>query len=725
MTAAAAMAAAALGSDAASGPVGGLRSAMALLDVLAQTFSALGLGYTCVRFGFVDVQRGDLQAVQFFIGRIALPILVFRIIATGDIKDVDIGVIIACSLGKMAVYALTFIMTFCAYKNREPIGQKLLTATIFGFFTTASNDLAIGYPVVKALYGESMDVYLTTNVLVFQTLIQPLAIVLFEVGQALSRNAPARGRARSESGMTRTPSSGHLRSSSLRTMVSATKAITLNPILIATISGAIYALAFGYTLTRDDEGRLHLPSPLDGIVTLWTSPFTMMFLFLNGTALRSASIALWPAVLVLMKVVVCSYISYALSYVFVDPDKHNSQVLKDFTFFYGTIPSGGAPLIYAQLFNCGVDVVASASLFGVVLAGPIEFVTALFLGTLTGPVNPQELQAIQLGTARASTLCSAVFVAFLILGWWGGSFSSRAVGVYGVIVLLYSAWSISIMTEQLCHWDLAMFLFRFLQNVCIFMVVYLEYHLGTRWQEGRRARSKVVGVVVISMAVIPALIVTYPNSFHIMCAKKPTDAQSYMLLAWNITLSAMIVGLAVRGVLMKQRHQAASEGLSQPFVAERGERGPSDYSIEEGSSPRGARALQGSKGVATTLVVLQFVRLLMQVIDTLAVDIQRRIRFEPMLILEIILEHGQGCFLLLATILQPTILANMQRIIVQLWDCGFNAVSHPLPELAAPGLPAESQAEWPLSPSPSSMSLDDPSEPRSFWGRLLSNADSV
>ena len=41
----------------------------------------------------------------------------------------------------------------CFYLPRRTLGDRILTASVFASFAMASNDFAIGFPVVDALYG--------------------------------------------------------------------------------------------------------------------------------------------------------------------------------------------------------------------------------------------------------------------------------------------------------------------------------------------------------------------------------------------------------------------------------------------------------------------------------------------------------------------------------------------------------------------------------------------
>mmetsp|Transcript_66170 Transcript_66170/g.138227 ORF Transcript_66170/g.138227 Transcript_66170/m.138227 type:complete len:999 (-) Transcript_66170:83-3079(-) len=595
----------------------GLRSSFALLMVLLQTLSALGLGYLCVRHGAIDVQQGDMKAVQFYISRIALPLLVFKIVATSSIGSVNLGVLLACSLGKMSVYILTFCMSFCAYRSKDPFGKRMLTATVFAFFTTASNDLAIGFPVIHSIYGDKMSVYVAANVLIFQTVIQPMAMVLFEVGEALAITSE---RPRISFPDDAEPAASRVDTwkQRLEMVWQLTRSIILNPVMLATIIGAVYSQFFAFTMVKDDNGNLRIPEPVGGIIDLWTSPFAMMFLFLNGTALRSASVRLWPVALVLMKVLVCAYISFGLSHIFVSESTPGAQNLRQFTFFYGTIPAGGAPLIYAQLFDSGVEVIAGASIGCLMLAGPVEFITALFLGTSHTSVNYADVKAVLLGCARTSAVCSAIFVAFTVMGWWGGSFASRAIGVFGFMTLIYELWTLLLASPEVrCNVDGGggRFVYRFLQNTCCLLVVYLEYHMGTRWKEGRRARSYVVTVVVLVGALIVTLLVPTGNAEHELCGITPPRDSSLKLIGWNALQFFLVVGLGVHGRVLKQRvggnlpmrrPRSAQDllGFARPLLEKRlsmkrGRSKSSDWS-EPDQPKAGAGAAKAPAGAAAT-----------------------------------------------------------------------------------------------------------------------------
>merc|ERR1712048_1312611 len=106
--------------------------------------------------------------------------------------------------------------------------------------------------------------------------------------------------------------------------------------MFCTILGALYNVTLSWTLVGEGSS-LQFPRPFSDIVKFATDPFPMMALFLTGTALQSAEISSWTMFLVLMKVVVCAFISFLLARTLISGNSTHDDNLRDFSFFYGSI----------------------------------------------------------------------------------------------------------------------------------------------------------------------------------------------------------------------------------------------------------------------------------------------------------------------------------------------------------------------------------------------------
>ena len=65
-------------------------------------------------------------------GSLVFPLLIFNTVATAELHSVDYGVIGACSLGKIAVMVLTWLLAYAVFQPRRR-GRR----QVFGFFQVA------------------------------------------------------------------------------------------------------------------------------------------------------------------------------------------------------------------------------------------------------------------------------------------------------------------------------------------------------------------------------------------------------------------------------------------------------------------------------------------------------------------------------------------------------------------------------------------------------------
>ncbi|CEM21551.1 unnamed protein product [Vitrella brassicaformis CCMP3155] len=174
-------------------------AASELATVLGTNFFAIGLGYAVLKLNYVTSE--GVKGIGFIVGDLALPLLVFRAVALMDLASVDLGVLAACTIGKLIVQLAVVIATVLL--DRSP--SRWLRAGLFGLCVTASNDFALGVPVVMALYPlrkypQNMMAYLTANAVVQTILLNTIAFVLFEYGK--TKREAAGGHAEEEKAAT-------------------------------------------------------------------------------------------------------------------------------------------------------------------------------------------------------------------------------------------------------------------------------------------------------------------------------------------------------------------------------------------------------------------------------------------------------------------------------------------------------------------------------------------
>eukprot|EP00929_Paragymnodinium_shiwhaense_P031872 TRINITY_DN17767_c0_g2_i1.p1 TRINITY_DN17767_c0_g2~~TRINITY_DN17767_c0_g2_i1.p1 ORF type:complete len:240 (-),score=12.92 TRINITY_DN17767_c0_g2_i1:175-894(-) len=170
-----------------AGESGGDDAATKLFNTLLVTFIAVYIRFVAVRFRFIRPENGEMQGVGWFIGQVVVPLLVFQCVATARLGDVDLGVVMACSLGKLVVMAFTWGFAFLFYRRDMPVGERVSAATVFSAYVALANDFTIGFPVVQALYGEAMGVYIAANAMVSLLVHFPIIMCLFVIGRVLGK----------------------------------------------------------------------------------------------------------------------------------------------------------------------------------------------------------------------------------------------------------------------------------------------------------------------------------------------------------------------------------------------------------------------------------------------------------------------------------------------------------------------------------------------------------
>eukprot|EP01050_Picozoa_sp_SAG11_P007356 SAG11_NODE_611_length_8216_cov_4.843661_2_plen_376_part_00 len=123
-------------------------------DVFSPRIYAIGEALCIVLIGYILVQWNYLPAAAAgglgpMAGKIALPALVFRSMAKLDASAVNISIVMAVVGAKWVVMIIALLFGVCMAKN-----NRLGMAGLVALCTTQSNDMALGLPVLRALFGD-------------------------------------------------------------------------------------------------------------------------------------------------------------------------------------------------------------------------------------------------------------------------------------------------------------------------------------------------------------------------------------------------------------------------------------------------------------------------------------------------------------------------------------------------------------------------------------------
>jgi len=718
----------------------GASPTMRLFFTLLSTFAAILLGFVCKRLRLIRPEEGDLKGLGFYTGQIALPLLIFKTVATAGLGRVNMGIIAACTLGKLCVMVITWVLVFFAYKGHRPVGQQVLTASTFAFFTVASNDFAIGFPVVDALYGRTvnMGAYIAVNAVVGSLLFVPGTSALFAIGKTLrakeQKSEPIAQDTQMETEENEQPEVDKVGSAGSAVgpefsqgpgcWASVTALLTeviMNPIISFTLLGLLFKATLGWSLKEDQNtGDLRLPSPLHEVIALFAAPFGMSALFLTGASLRSAQIQLWPVALVLMKVVVCAYLSYFFGSLFFDEghpvmqpsfsdmdgdgsEELVSLALRNFPFFYGAIPSSSAPLLFALQFDPGAaDMIATAVLFGLILAGPILFVTAIFLqnGQQSTMMEQSLISNVQLNVSIGSVICGLIFVGILAMlrQDWGFSCPGRTlIVVYGLVALVYEVIMVSFNPHVGGTWGCEAYirssdapikiLLGWLQNVLRLILIALFMMQVGMWSRPdykhngsvMGALTKVAAIlgVISLLSLIPAFLVDTNTLLGVCQVNVENAIGGSSLIFRNVMYSSLLLltlgGIAAFGIVGRRRRPKSAHFAQEMESGSSSISGSGEESSEDSDHPENpwssstrsistrAFSCQPPSSVVKPMAMYEAVVCLTQVVNSFQVYALTSIRgsFTGMLILEMILAHGQLVFLVGVLIFNNSFVAQL------------------------------------------------------------------
>lgn len=630
---------------------------MRLFNTLLVTMVAILVGFFCVRLQLITPEEGHLKGIGFFIGSLVFPLLIFNTVATAELHSVNYGVIGACSLGKIAVMVLTWLLAYAVFQPRRSRGQRILTATVFAFFAVASNDFAIGFPVIDALYEKDMSIYITGNALVGSFVFIPLTMIAFAIGGAI----------RTGTGQ-----------SYCQIFTNILYDLATNPVIFMTCAGLLFKIIFGNSLV-EENGKIRLPHPLSDFIDLFTAPFGMSALFLTGTSLRTPRVSVWAVGLVLMKVVVCAYLSYTIGTALVRGGG-DIKVLHDFTYFYGAIPTSSAPIVFASQFDPeAAELIATAVLFGLILAGPIMFITAYSLNEQDADSGLYTLRQVQFSADAAGIFCGLFFVGCLALVrqyWCFTCPAKQLLAFYGTVLMVYAAVSFSvnpIISATSCDafnemhlqtpWVIA---FSWLQNSASIMLLVLQamYACGPVRSSDAPMAGLVIVCLCLALALLPSFFAT-PNTINEICNHEEIGSLELCLnVVWSglkllIASSLAIYALCFRRPGLHRSDETETETESSDDSCEVSE-------IWQSSSLAVDWQHLVPGGIILTITIMNIVKILTQVINAALVHFASNKNvgsFASMLLLESALEHSQPIVLLAALFFDANFTGLLLKII--------------------------------------------------------------
>eukprot|EP00667_Euglena_gracilis_P002987 EG_transcript_2993 len=330
------------------------------------------LSYLLGAFGII--KPTSATGLNDVVSSLLLPSLLLKAMLTMDLSDVQWSILFVIFLSKFILMVFTWALVHAFISN-----QKLSKIGIYGLFVTLSNDVAVGLPIMQALFPKYQN-YLLLVKPQQMLVLNGIGLAILEAAQIMN-GQQAGGRSMSprqndngkEGKSDMTSDNVSLFKALVRVfpelVVRLAKNSSLNTVFLGLFVNALFGPKF-------------VPEFLLGALEVAGAGYT-------GCALVSLGLSMvgkekvfmgrgltWPFVLAALKCVALPFLTHALARCFVDDGE-----LLGFFFVYGAIPAGPHAFTFAAQYGASTDVIGGA------------LVLTLFMSTLVTMAGTFRMQA--------------------------------------------------------------------------------------------------------------------------------------------------------------------------------------------------------------------------------------------------------------------------------------------------------------------------------------------
>lgn len=155
-----------------------------MIDIVLPVFGVVAIGYGVAKAGWMG--ESAIEGLNQFAFNVAIPLLLFRLVATSQFGEVTAWSYLASYFGAVGILYVTAIVL-----GRLFFGFSVVEGTIFGLCAGFSNNIMIGIPLVLRAFGEQASLPLFVLVGLHGVIIMTLTTVIAEIslgrGEALSK----------------------------------------------------------------------------------------------------------------------------------------------------------------------------------------------------------------------------------------------------------------------------------------------------------------------------------------------------------------------------------------------------------------------------------------------------------------------------------------------------------------------------------------------------------
>ncbi|XP_007248907.3 integral membrane protein GPR155 isoform X3 [Astyanax mexicanus] len=363
-----------------------------LFPALLECFGIMLCGYVAGCTGVVGA--GQVKGLGSFVSCFALPALLFKNMVQLQFEDVVWSFLWSVLIAKVCVFVLVCVLTLLVADPESRYSK----AGLFSIFTTQSNDFALGYPIVEALYRSSHPDYGQ-----YLYLVAPVSLMLLNpVGFALCE-------------LQRWRQSPDHSLSKLHIISTVVLRVIKNPIVFMVAVGIVCHFLFG--------GRVPvlIAEFVDGLAdsfggaALFYLGLTMVGQMHKLTRTTGVTLIMLITAKLLVMPLMCKDMLELLDAGNSSSANHSS--LSDYAFLYGVFPTAPSVAIYASQYNMQLEVVTSGMVISTLLSAPIMYLSAwlLTIPWMEATHLISELQEVSFNISIISLIALVWTVAVMLL----------------------------------------------------------------------------------------------------------------------------------------------------------------------------------------------------------------------------------------------------------------------------------------------------------------------
>ncbi|NWI20662.1 GP155 protein, partial [Crypturellus soui] len=333
-----------------------------LFPALLECFGIILCGYIAGRANIITSTQA--KGLGNFVSRFALPALLFKNMVVLNFSDVNWSFLYSILVAKASVFFLVCILTLLVASPENRFSK----AGLFPIFATQSNDFALGYPIVEALYQTTYPEYLQYIYLVAPIslmMLNPLGFIFCEIQKWRDNRTVSH--------------------SKMKIVGLALLRVLQNPIVFMVFIGIASNFILGQKIPE------YLENFLDGL----GSSFSGSALFYLGLTMVGQTKKVTKGMLValillitaklLMMPFLCREMVELLDK---SDDVVNHTSLSNYAFLYGVFPAAPGVAIFATQFNMEVGIITSGMVISTFVSAPIMYVSAWLLTIPSMDPNP-------------------------------------------------------------------------------------------------------------------------------------------------------------------------------------------------------------------------------------------------------------------------------------------------------------------------------------------------